>query len=241
MSAGDLPSLGFSTFIGELVRIVESQEHVATTRIVDNLAEQHLLEAMLDENKPGAGAGDLHYLLATPFRYPPLRHGSRFGTRFEPSLFYASLDFTTCLQECAYYRFLFWHDMVEPPPAPIATQHTVFRVQVSTDACADLRMPPFADYREQLRSPTSYAYTHRVGKHCRELESELLLFESARGSGINAALFTPASFASGPFDQGQWNSQLRAERVYFRGREGVFQFPLTQFADDAGQLQRVSA
>jgi hypothetical protein len=241
VSAGDLPPPSFSTFAGKLVRIVESQEHVATTLIVDNLAEQHLLETMLDESKPGAAAGDLHYLLATPFRYPPLRHGSRFGTRYEPSLFYASLDSGTCLQECAYYRFLFWHDMAVPPPAPVASQHTLFRVRVRTGACVDLRTPPFDHHREQLRSPTSYAYTHRVGTHCRGLESEALLFESARGSGVNAALFTPAIFAGEPFDQGQLNSQLSAERVYFRGREGVFQYSLAQFADAAGLLLRVPA
>ncbi|WP_206045364.1 hypothetical protein [Oceanicoccus sagamiensis] len=56
---------------GRLVRVVESQEQVATNHLVDTLEEQHLLEQMLEENKPGHSHKGLHYLLATPFRYPP--------------------------------------------------------------------------------------------------------------------------------------------------------------------------
>lgn len=71
---------------GELVRVVENQEQIATTALVDDLQEQALLEEMLDDAKPRRrpGTEGLHYLLATPFRYPPLRHGSRFGQRSEP-------------------------------------------------------------------------------------------------------------------------------------------------------------
>src|SRR5688500_8455099 len=78
---------------GEVLRLVESQEQVATNRLVDTLSEQALLEEPLEATKPPvplAAAPTLDYLLSTPFRYPPLRHGSRFGRRTEPSLFYAS-------------------------------------------------------------------------------------------------------------------------------------------------------
>ena len=74
---------------GEVLRLVESQEQVATSRLVGTLAEQELLETMIEASKPPLlkRALRLHYLLSTPFRYPPLRHGSRFGGRDEPSLF----------------------------------------------------------------------------------------------------------------------------------------------------------
>ena len=70
------------------------------------------------------GGADSHYLLATPFRYPPLPYGSRFGSRFEPSLFYGARSASTALAESAYYRFVFWSGMATPPPAPLtyATQ-----------------------------------------------------------------------------------------------------------------------
>ena len=59
---------------GELLRMVESQEQVATRSLVDDLAEQALLEQMLEQSKPPLpdNASNLDYLLSTPFRYPPL-------------------------------------------------------------------------------------------------------------------------------------------------------------------------
>ena len=40
---------------GELVRVVENQEQIATTALVDDLQEQALLEKMLDDAKPRRG------------------------------------------------------------------------------------------------------------------------------------------------------------------------------------------
>lgn len=66
---------------GTVVRLVESQEQIATHRLVATLARQAQLEALLERTKPPLrpGTDGLHYLLATPFRYPPLPNGSRFG------------------------------------------------------------------------------------------------------------------------------------------------------------------
>src|SRR5450631_122879 len=75
-------------------RAVEDQSVNATHKLVDSDAEQTLLEALIDGAKPPWPASErmrgLHYLLSTPFRYPPLRHGSRFGTRAERGIFYGS-------------------------------------------------------------------------------------------------------------------------------------------------------
>jgi hypothetical protein len=53
---------------GDLLRMVESQQQVATTSLVDDLAEQALLEELIDRSKPPlrSGTGRLHCLLATP-------------------------------------------------------------------------------------------------------------------------------------------------------------------------------
>lgn len=104
---------------GRLVRLVESQEQVATLQLVDTLEEQALLEELLESSKPPvpADAEPLHYLLKTPFRYPPLRWGSRFGRRHEPSLFYAALKLETAMAESAYYRCVLWSGMAVPPPS----------------------------------------------------------------------------------------------------------------------------
>jgi hypothetical protein len=55
-------------------RVVETQQDSSTRRLVDSAAEHELLEALLDESKPPVpdGCRGLHYLLFTPFRYPPL-------------------------------------------------------------------------------------------------------------------------------------------------------------------------
>ena len=56
---------------------------IATRKLVDSLAEQELLEKLLEGAKPPAPGARVHYLLSTPFRYPPLPHGSRFGRATE--------------------------------------------------------------------------------------------------------------------------------------------------------------
>ncbi len=79
-------------------RVVESQHQVSTRKLVDSAEEQVLLEEMIDRVKPpDITGGRLHYLLFTPFRYPPLKHGSRFGGRRERGIWYGSGDRRTAL------------------------------------------------------------------------------------------------------------------------------------------------
>ena len=57
-------------------RVVEAQHQVSTRKLVDSIDEQAILEQLIETSKPvDATAGRRHVLLATPFRYPPLRHG----------------------------------------------------------------------------------------------------------------------------------------------------------------------
>src|SRR5262244_2341310 len=93
---------------GSVWRVVEAQHRNATRRLVDSDAEQELLESLIDRVKPPFPTGPefdgLHYLLLTPFRHPPLPHGSRFGTRAERSLFYGSEALEAAMAETACYR-----------------------------------------------------------------------------------------------------------------------------------------
>ena len=109
-----LPDITFERFNSSIDRIVERQEDSATTRITEDLVEQQMLEEMLEDNKPGTLNASISYLLGTPFRYPPLDYGSRFGTRNDQWIFYGSLDSETCLKECGYYRFKLLFDMEVP-------------------------------------------------------------------------------------------------------------------------------
>ncbi len=77
MAKTDFPweqTLPSTTLQGRCWRLVESQEQIATHALVESLEEQALLEQLLDESKPSypQGLQKKHYLIATPFRYPPL-------------------------------------------------------------------------------------------------------------------------------------------------------------------------
>lgn len=221
---------------GEILRLVESQEQVATNRLVSTLAEQELLEALLEASKPRlpAAAARLDYLLATPFRYPPLRYGSRFGGRHEPSLFYGARTLTTVLAEAAYYRFVFWQGMREPPRAPLRTQHTLFGARIRARRAYLLHLPPFDAYRSELASRDAYGPTQALGQALREAGADGIEYVSARdvASGLNVALFTPAVFAQArPTFKEEWLCETRSESVAFYARrdEGLRTFPLSQF------------
>src|ERR1700751_4596827 len=65
---------------GKCWRVVEAQHRVSTTKITDPLAEQEILENLLEETKPPVpeDCAHLHFLLLTPFRYSARNpYGSR--------------------------------------------------------------------------------------------------------------------------------------------------------------------
>ena len=225
---------------GRFARLVESQEQVATSQLVDDLDEQALLEQLLEGSKPRLpdSCHGLHYLLATPFRYPPLRHGTRFGGRHEPSLLYASLEASTAMAETAYYRLLFLSGMAEPPPSHrVVSQHTLFTARYRTRHGVRLQAPPFADYRKTLTDPTDYRMTQTLGEAMRKAGVEAFEYVSARSpdGGINVALFQPSALASKrPEGQQNWLCETRVEGVRFYSGEvsEVFRFPREGFLVD---------
>jgi hypothetical protein len=230
---------------GSLLCMVESQQQVATLSLVDDLAEQALLEALIEGSKPTtpASAGRLHYLLATPFRYPPQRHGSHFGRRFEPSLFYGASRIETLLAEAAYYRFVFWSGMVLPPPSGrLLTQHQVFSARWHTQAGVRLQDPPYAARRVPLRHPCDYGPTQALGAHLRAAGVGGFEYPSARDpqAGVNIALLLPDALASGSPDMREpWLCETRPDLVRFScpTRPSLHELPLALFASD-GELPR---
>jgi hypothetical protein len=225
---------------GRFTRIVESQAQVATTALVRDLAEQSLLEELLEAAKPPlrAGTEGLHYLLATPFRYPPLRHGSRFGSRFEPSLLYGSLTLRAALAETAYYRFVFWQGMAEPPPSGrLLTQHTGFSAAYATGRGLRLQAPPFDAHEARLRDPERYDATQALGAALRAHGIEAFEYRSARDreDGLNVALFVPEALASRePTFEQPWLCETRTSSVDFSapGGQDHRRFPLEDFLID---------
>jgi hypothetical protein len=228
---------------------VESQQRISTRQLVDSDAEHELLEALIEGAKPivpdEARGGGLHYLLFSPFRYPPLRHGSRFGRPDEPSLWYGSERLETALCEAAYYRLLLF-DGSAADLLPNQVHRSAFQAAVRSGAGVDLCAAPFRAHAEAISSRTAYAASQRLGSEMRAAGVELFRYQSARdpGRGPNLALFTPRAFARrrplGP--SATWTCTVTRSRdvSWLReGRTGLerHQFPLTTFLVD-GKLPR---
>jgi len=181
---------------GEAWRVVEDQYLFSTRKLVGSDAEQRVLEELLEASKPAAAPRGLHYLLLTPFRYPPLAHGSRLRTRADPGVWYGSREQRTAFAEAAYYRLLF----LEGTAAAIDSLEldlSAFRAASDTPRGIDLTRAPFAAHRAAISSPVSYAESQPLGREMREAGVEACLFDCAREpGGVNVALFTPRAFAA---------------------------------------------
>lgn len=217
-------------------RVVESQHHVSTRKLVDSASEQALLEDMIESAKPPeVTRGRLHYLLFTPFRYPPLRYGSRFGARSERGIWYGSIEKRTAFAEVAYYRLLFLEG-TDAPLGTVTTALTAFTANVRTTRGIALDRPPFERYRGYISSPSTYSASQALGAEMRKAEVEAFRYSSARDveGGVNVAAFSPAVFGKGkPKSLETWHCAASRDRVDFtKGdyvRRTTFEFSRGQF------------
>ncbi len=181
----------------DLVRAVEARHRVGSRRLVDSDAEHQMLEALLEPSEPPrpSGTEGLHWLLSTPFRDPPLRFGSRFGSRWERGIFYAALHPHTSLAEVSYYRLLFLEGTAATLE-PLVAEFTLFHVRLAATRGVDLAAPPFASFAPRLASPTDYTLSQAVGQQLREDGFQALFYRSARDPRGRraAAVFEPDGF-----------------------------------------------
>ncbi len=221
-------------------RIVESQEQVATMSLVDNSSEQSILEDLLEARKPQltASSRGYHYLIKTPFRYPPLRYGSRFGKTAEPGLFYASLQLKTALSECAYYRLVFLEGMQFLPEKHIVTEHTTFKVNIDTDKGLALEKMPFAQFTNHISDPVNYIISQQLGTDMRASEIVAFTYNSARDqeNGINTGIFKIHTIKSKkPYGYQEWICSTEYSGVTFVNkleRTTRYRFNLEEFKID---------
>lgn len=185
---------------GPAFRYVERQSLIATSELVDTPADQLRLEELLEESKPPIGdAEQLHWLLRSPFRYPPLPYGSRFGREHERGIFYASETLQALEAEAAFYCFKFYQDIAAPPPTPIRRDLSVMRVNVSTQRLVDITSHADAD---RLIDPQSWAYSQTFGTSVRDAGAEAIRYPSARlprpeaKQHCNLAIFSPKALSS---------------------------------------------
>ncbi|MDF1646949.1 MAG: RES family NAD+ phosphorylase [Legionellaceae bacterium] len=177
-------------------RVVEAQHILNARDLVDSIDEYEMLEDLLEDSKPNIEVKSSNPLIFTPFRYPPLDYGSRFGRVFEPSLWYGSLNIITALTEVAYYRLKFNQD-TEADLGYVDTLLTAFNVLIQTEQGIDLTKIPFSEYTADISSKTSYITSHLLGSDMRKNNIHAFIFYSARAQekSKNIGIYTPVIFS----------------------------------------------
>ena len=226
-------------FRGRAWRLVEAQHLVSTLKLVDSLAEQALLEDILEETKPVMpdSCRGLDYLLATPFRYRPYPHGSRFRRAgLTPGVWYGAEKVQTALAEMVFYRFLFYAESPETPFPDGPAEYTAFAARLGTDQALDLTAGALAQ-DPAWTHPTEYAPCQDLAEAAREAGANLIRYASVRdpGRGSNLAVLDCRAFAAGKIEDRQtWRIRLSASgamalREY--PRQGI-DFPRETFRAD---------
>ncbi|NTV68160.1 MAG: RES family NAD+ phosphorylase [Chlorobaculum sp.] len=214
----------------EAWRVVEAQHVVSTMKLVDSLSAQALLEEIIEESKPPVPAetDGLHYLLSTPFRYPPLAGGSRFRGEADPGVWYGAERMATAAAEMSYRRWRFMQDagFLYLP----STHYTAFSVPAA-GAMVDLRRPPFDRDERFWMHPLDYAATQAFARVAREIPLAVIIWQSVRDPEPHfcIAILTPSAFQSKtPENLQTWTlTMLPKEAVWHRHGSEAFSFGTT--------------
>ncbi len=216
--------------------MVESQHIAATMKLVDTREEQDLLETLLESGKPSlqTDTEGLDYLLATPFRYPPRKGGSRFRGATDPGVFYAAESVHTAAAELGYWRWRFLRDAVDLDrldPVP----HTAFAAGLACEA-VDLRQSPFGADAVLWQHPSNYAPTQAFARVAREAGVGAILYRSVRDPlpAWCIAVLSPAGFAeSRPLPGAQtWYLAVSQRAVTWRRESEAITFTVESWGED---------
>ncbi|MGH8150001.1 MAG: RES family NAD+ phosphorylase [Steroidobacteraceae bacterium] len=163
-----------------LWRAVEVQHVVATRALVDTLAEQELLESVLESSKPPippqcAGLDDL---LHTPFRYPTVLGGSRFRSFGDPGVWYGAEAVRTSCAELGYWRWRFITDSRALSRLD-GVPHTLFQAMARGGA-VDLRIEPFVRDSERWCDPDDHGACQAFARSARSAGARIIRYASVR-------------------------------------------------------------
>jgi len=192
--------------------------------LVESIAEQHILERLLDEAKPAvpAAAARLHWLLFTPFRYPPPPGGSRFRGPNDPGVFYGADEIRTACAELGYWRWRFLLDSPKLPRLDPLPQ-TLFQVRIDCMGL-DLTASPLSRDAAQWRNPADYGACQRLARAARAAGAGAIRYASVRDpqGGPCGAVFSPRCFEGEPANEQSWFLAVTRERVRWRRDSGLF-------------------
>ncbi|MEY8117575.1 RES family NAD+ phosphorylase [Falsihalocynthiibacter sp. BN13B15] len=221
-------------------RLVEAQHVVSTLSLVDSLEEQAMLEDILETTKPPLpkDCQGLDYLLATPFRYRPYPHGSRFRRAgLTKGVWYGSEAPETALAEMVFYRFLFYAESPNTPFPDNPADYTAFSAALSSERALDLTTGGLKADAADWQHHTDYTSCQNIADTAREIDVGILRFASVRdpSKGANFAVLDCRAFRnSAPLDRQTWRiriSRTGAQAVRDYPRLGL-EFPQTAFNDD---------
>ncbi len=222
-------------------RLVEAQHRVSTLGIVDSLAEQAVLEDILEATKPvlPPECAGLDYLLATPFRYDALYpHGSRFRRAGRTlGVFYAAGTPRTAVAELAFYRLLFFAESPGTPFPASLGDYTAFAVRFDVRAMLDLTAAPLDCDAAHWRDPIDYSACQALADAARQAGVQIIRYGSVRDpeDGCCLAVLDARGFAEPrPFARRTWRLRLSSFGVQAISDhpDERLEFPLAAFGAD---------
>ncbi|MBA4790113.1 MAG: RES family NAD+ phosphorylase [Rhizobiales bacterium] len=231
----------FRSFTGACWRLVEAQHRVSTLKLTDTLAEQALLEDLIEGTKPALppDCHHLDFLLATAFRYGAVYpHGSRFRRAGRtPGVYYAAEQPETAVAEMAFYRLLFFAESPATPWPSDAAEYTAFSAEVATARLLDLTREPLSADSALWTDPTDYHACQSFADAARAADADAIRYRSVRdpARGANLALLACRAFSRpAPVERQTWRMRLSRSGVQALcefPRQGI-EFPRAAFAAD---------
>ncbi len=196
--------------------MVEAQHHVSTLKLVDSLAEQTVLESLIDNTKPRipAECRRLSYLLFTPFRYGAYPAGSRFRRAgLTEGVFYGAEAPGTAVAEIVFHRLLFFAESPATPWPTNPAEYTAFAAEYGTQRAIDLARSPLSSEAALWSHPTDYAHCQALADAARAAAIDVIRYPSVRdpGKGVNIAILSCRVFTKPyPVALQTWRMHLSA-------------------------------
>ncbi len=210
----------FQHFEGPCWRLVEAQHQVSTLKLTDTLAEQALLEDLIENSKPPVPTECRHldFLLATPFRYGAIYpKGSRFRRAGRTAgVYYAAERPATAIAEMAFYRLLFFSESPATPWPSNAAEYTAFSAAVGTASLLDLTQEPLSEDAVIWTDLFAYEGCQAFAEAARAANAEVIRYQSVRdpAKGSNLAILMCRAFARpAPVERQSWRMRVSASGV----------------------------
>lgn len=205
----------FGRLDGECWRLVEAQHRVSTLKLTDTLAEQDLLEDLIEVTKPviPPECRHLDFLLATPFRYGAVYpNGSRFRRAGRtPGVYYAAENPVTAVAEISFYRLLFFAESPGTPWPSDAAEYTAFSAAVTTSRLLDLTREPLLQDRILWTDLADYGPCQAFADAARVADADVIRYASVRDPdrGSNLAILMCRAFSKpAPVERQTWRIRL---------------------------------